>query len=352
LLSLKKLAPESINKSLDKIKEFESKLHQADDIKQFISQRKQQLKELLNRYSSLPKSISRKLTSINKKVYYYSAQIREYREMFREPDKLEQKALSVLNKLPAFQKFMKQHSQLSGLFNMPENTGSSAIQTGLQTRSQVIAFMQTSGGTGGFNTASLVQKNIQSAQGQLDQIRNKLNVPGGSGGDPDMPDFKPNNQKTKTFLQRLEYGTDLQTTHGSSFFPITSDLGLSVGYKVSDKNIIGIGASYKVGWGKNINHINISSQGAGFRSFLDMNIKKTLFVSGGFEYNYQQPFNSLNVLYNLNSWQQSGLIGMSKIVSMNTKMFRKTKIQLLWDFLSYQQRPQTQAFKFRVGFNF
>jgi hypothetical protein len=54
----------------------------------------------------------------------------------------------------------------------------------------------------------------------------------------------------------------------------------------------------------------------------------------------------------ISSWQKSGLVGVSKIVSIKSKFFKKTKLQLLWDFLSYQQMPRTQPIKFRVGYNF
>jgi hypothetical protein len=53
----------------------------------------------------------------------------------------------------------------------------------------------------------------------------------------------------------------------------------------------------------------------------------------------------------MNAWQQSGLIGISKVVSVKSKFFKNTKLQLLWDFLSYQQVPQNQAIVFRVGYN-
>lgn len=350
--SAKNLMPENINDALNEIKQFEKNLKLSEDIKQFIRQRKQQIKNLVSRYSSLPKNISRNLKNINKTVYYYSAQIKEYKEIFRHPEKMEQKALSFLNKIPAFRKFMKENSQLSNLFGTAGTSTNTTNQTGLQTRSQVVSFMQNQSGIGGPQAASLIQRNLQSAQGQISQLRNKLGGFGSGSGDLDMPDFKPNNQKTKTFFQRLEYGTNMQTATRNSFFPITTDLGLSLGYRLNDKNVVGVGASYKMGWGKDIKHINITSEGAGLRSFIDINIKKSFFISGGFEYNYQQPFNSLQQIYSLNDWSKSGLIGVSKIVSMNTKVFKKTKVQVLWDYLSYKQRPRTQAFKFRIGYSF
>jgi hypothetical protein len=172
-----------------------------------------------------------------------------------------------------------------------------------------------------------------------------------------MPNFKPNQQKTKTFWQRLEYGTNIQTIK-NNFFPTTSDIGLSVGYKLNNKSTIGVGASYKIGWGQDIKHISITSQGMSLRSYLDVKLKGSFYASGGLEYNYQ-PLSISDTAASAtqktlvaSSWQRSGLIGISKIVSIKSNFFKKTKLQLFWDFLSYQQVPRTQPIKFRVGYNF
>ena len=52
------------------------------------------------------------------------------------------------------------------------------------------------------------------------------------------------------------------------------------------------------------------------------------------------------------AWQQSGLLGLSKVLDVKNKYFKKTKLQLLWDFLSYQQAPRTQPVVFRIGYAF
>ncbi len=328
-----------------------------------MQQRKAQIGQYLSQYSHLPSGITDEYNAYNKQVYYYGEQVKAYKDMLDDPDKLMTKALQLLNQLPSFSNFMRSNSFLSGLLSMGGNTGaggagapgttaaSSTVQ-GLATRDQVLAAIQGQVGAGGPNAASLSQQSVGSAQGQIDQLRDKLSGSGGNGGNMDMPDFKPNNQKTKSFLKRLEFGTNLQTTHGNYYFPTTTDLGFSLGYKLNDKSTIGVGASYKVGWGSDIGHVSVSSQGAGLRSFLDVQMKKSLYISGGFEYNYQQPFSSTQILRELSSWQQSGLIGLSKVISVKTRAFKNTKIQLLWDFLSYQQIPKAQPLVFRVGYTF
>jgi hypothetical protein len=354
-----KKVKDKIAGSLGQLKELQSKLQQSEQIKAFIRQRKQQIKETLSRYTKLPKGLTNEFNDFNKDIYYYSQQISEYRELLNTPDQLTKRALTLLNRLDAFHRFMSEHSELAGLFGVPANYGSAQSLAGLQTRAQVQQLIQTqlsSAGpnlpTGQAGAQQILQQNIQAAQTQLNQLKDKISKLGSNGGDIDMPDFKPNNQKTKSFLKRLEYGTNLQTTKSNYFFPTTSDLALSAGYKLNDKSTIGIGASYKVGWGKDIRHINITYEGIGLRSYADVKLKGSFYASGGFEYNYQQPFESLAQINSISMWQQSGLIGISKVVSLKSKLFKKTKMQLLWDFLSYQQVPRTQAVKFRVGYNF
>ena len=343
---------EKIQTASSQLNQLQSKFHQSERIKEFIRQRKEQIKSVLGEYKGITRNVLKNFNQFSKESYYYSQQIREYKQLLNNPERGQQKLLSLLKRLPAFQQFMKDHGELAGLFAVPANYATAQGLTGLQTRDLVQQLIQNQNSSGGPNAGQIFSQNIQTAQAQLNQFKDKLNQLGGGSGDIEMPDFERNDQRTKTFLKRLEYSSNLQTTKANSFFPTTTDLGLSVGYKLNKKNVIGIGSSYKLGWGKDVRHINLSSEGISFRSFADVRLKGSFYASGGFEYNYQKPFAAFRQLYHLNTWQQSGLIGVSKIISIRSKLFKKTKLQLLWDFLSYRQRPNTQPIKFRVGYNF
>jgi len=341
-----------IKAALGEVNQLQNKLQDAEAIKQFINERRQQIRAVLSRYTHLPNSIRSSLDSYNKEAYYYVAQIEEFKDILNDPDKLEQRALSLVNQLPAFQQFMKQNGQLAGLFGIPGNYGSPQALVGLQTRDQVSQLIQSQVAAGGAGGAAALQANLQSAQSQLDSYKDKLNRLGSGGGDIDMPNFKPNDQKTKTFWKRLEYGANFQTSRNNQYYPTVADLGLSVGYKLGHSNTAGLGASYKLGLGNGWNHIAFSSQGVGLRSFIDLSLRGSFFVSGGLEYNYTTPITSFRQIRQLSQWSQSGLIGLSKTVSVRSRVFKRTKLQLLWDFLSYQQVPKTQPVLFRIGYNF
>lgn len=344
--------PSQLQSSLRQLQTLQAKMQDADQVKEYIRQRKQQMAQYLQQHTDLNNLLGKDYQDMNQDLYYYSRQVREYKEMLNDPDKLTKEALTILNKFPVFQAFMKQNSQLAGLFNLPANYGNPASLAGLQTRTQVAALIQQQVSAAGPGGQAALQSNLQSAQSQLDGYKDKLSKLGSGSGDIDMPDFKPNEQKIKTFWRRLEYGTNFQTTRNNYAFPTVSDFGLSVGYKLSDRSTIGVGTSYKLGWGNGIQHITFSSQGAGLRSFVDIKIKGSFSASGGFEYNYTTPFRSMQQLYHWDNWTRSGLLGISKTVSMKTRVFKKTKLSLLWDFLSYQQVPRTQPVLFRIGYNF
>lgn len=344
-----------IQTSLANISSVERKLQQSDRVKAFAQLRQQQIKQALRRYTNLPHSITDTYKDFNKDLFYYSQQAKEYRELLNNPDRLTQNVLALLSRVDGFQQFLKEHSQLAGLFSMPANYGQGLA--GLQMRVQVQQLIANRFSSTGPDAQQMLHQHLQAAQTQLDQLKERINKPG-SSDDIDMPDFTPNNQRTKSFWKRLEYGTNIQTARSGYFFPATTDLGLSVGYKLSGKSVIGIGASYKTGWGKDIRHIAITNKGMGIRSFVDIKLKGSFYASGGYEYNYQpvsgQPTASSGgrAVELFGGWKESGLIGISKIVSFKNRLFKKTKLQLLWDFMSYQQVPRTQAVKYRIGYNF
>lgn len=347
---------------MSQLQAAQAKLQDANAAKVFIQQRRQQITQYLSQHSNLQGLTSKYTAGINQDAYYYSEQVNQYRAMLNDPTTMEQRALGLVSRLPAYQSFMKTNSQLSGLFKLPGGgLGSGAAQPlpGLQTHSQIsqqvqsqVAAAGTNGGGDGAGMGNLSSK-LQSAQSQLDSYKSRLSQLGAGSTLADAPSgFRPNDQKTKTFWRRLEYGVNFQTTHSTYYYPTVTDLGFSLGYRLGHSNVIGIGASYKIGWGSNIQHIAITGQGVGLRSFVQIAIKSGFSATGGFEYNYTTPFTNLQQLKQLQYWTRSGLIGLSKTVSMKSRVFKKTQVQLLWDFLSYQQAPQTEPVVFRLGYSF
>ena len=234
-----------INDTKKKLDALEQDVNNTEAVEAFIKERKQQLLNEAVKYIGK----SRYLNRIDKESYYYFETLRNYKELFTDKKKAEVLALKILNNIPAFTRFMQENSMLSSLFGSPNSPASMASLQGLQTRSSVNILIQNQIAAGGPNALEIMKQNFQEAQEQVSQLKDKVMQMGGSSSDANIPGFKPNNQKSKTFMQRLEFGTNFQFVKNNSLVPTTADIALILGYKLNDKSLIGIGASYKMGLG-------------------------------------------------------------------------------------------------------
>ncbi|WP_160717988.1 hypothetical protein [Chitinophaga solisilvae] len=331
-------------KSIDQLKD---KLAQAEAVKAFIRERKQQLKEQLGQYTGFTKDLQK----MNKEAYYYAQQVKEYKEIFKDRKKAEQKAMEVIKKMPAFNDFMAKHSQLASLFNLQSGAASAQSLEGLQTRAQVEQLIQQRIGSGP-NAGAAVSQQMAEARSRFDELKSKFPDLDNAA---DMPNFKPNEMKTKSFLQRLEFGSNIQFQRSNQFFPSTGDLAGQVAYKFHKNGSIGLGGSFKLGMGTGFNNIRFSTQGMGIRSFIDWKLKGTFYLNGGYEQNFQPnytvPENApATTTEGWQKWTPSGLIGLSKKYKINNKL--KGNMMVLFDFLYNQHVPRTDPIKVRMGYNF
>ncbi|PSL41253.1 hypothetical protein CLV51_1221, partial [Chitinophaga niastensis] len=342
LLNQSKGATDKLNSSLQSVEQLKDKLQQAEEIKAFIRERKQLLNEQLKQYTGFSKDLQK----MNKEAYYYSQQLKEYKEVFKDKKKAEQKAMELMQKVPAFNDFIQQHSQLASLFNIQGAAAAAQSLEGLQTRSQVEQLIQQRIGSGGPSAGAGVSQQMAEARSKMDELKSKFPDLDNAA---DMPNFRPNQMKTKSFLQRLEFGSNIQFQRSNKFFPTTGDLAGQVAYKFHKNGSTGLGLSYKLGMGTGFDNIHFSNQGVGIRSFIDWKLKGTFFLNGGYEQNYQPNYVALPDGVG-QQWTQSGLIGISKKYKINSKM--KGNIILLFDFLYNQHVPKTDPIKLRTGYTF
>jgi hypothetical protein len=333
---------------------LQNQFQMAGTIQGFAAHRQLQLLAQLQQYG-----LGKEICGLQQKLYYYKTSIQENKDIFRDPDKLAGKILSVVRNNPAFERFMQSNSLLSSLFSIPgsnmyaDGTGI----PGLQTREQVNAlvkerlgagpsFVSAAGGSSGGGNP--VAAGMQDAQSQLNLWKNRVSQYGIGNSNTTVPNFQPNSQHNKNFFHRLDIGFNIQSTSSSLLIPAYSDIAITLGYKANDRLVAGIGVSYKLGWGQPFNHVEISSQGAGLRSYLNWRIKNSLWLSGGLEGNYLNAFSRLAQLHNLNAWQKAGLIGIMKTYKAGK---RQGNVQFLYDLLHAGHIPQSPAFIFRAGYS-
>jgi hypothetical protein len=358
-------------KPLEKAVIQTKKLREAEDeteaTERLIKERKKEL--LTQAYKVLGKN--KYIGKIQQETFYYGETIKNYKEIFSEPGKAEQKALELLGKIPAVKEFVQQNSMLASLFGSPSSAASgSASLIGLQTRASVQSLISNRVAAGGPNATAQITANIQAAQAELSKLKDKIiKQTNGNGsstveGEDGLPSFKKKDLKSKTFKQRLELGSNFQFGRPNKIVSSQADIAMSLGYKLSNSKILGIGLSYKLKYGS-INNFYLQHGGVGLRSFVDWKLKKQFFVTGGYELNFNNSFKNFRELRNANgtmgigdAWSQSGLIGLTKKISFaptkgsKTKLIKGTKVQLLFDMLYNTHAVQGQMLVFRIGQNF
>lgn len=334
----------TIQTAIYSIQDLKNQLGKADQVTSWINHRKSIINSVINN-----KRFTKQIKSYNKKVFYYKQLITELKNDANDPRKAGRKLLNILSHQKEFKKYFQKNSQLASLFRMPgESTELKGISH-LQTQYQLKSLLSEKINSGGPAATDFFQQKIADAKQQMQNWKTKVSHFSGNSSDLEMPDFKPNSQKTKPFLRRIELGTSIQNTGQNTFLPVTTDIAFLVGFKLNDKSIVGIGTSYKMGWGQGLRNLTITHQGIGLRTFLDWKIKGSFYLSGGYEKNYYQKFLNMEQLkQDKDNWQSSGLIGASKKYEFGKK--KNGEIKILFDFLYKTHIPQTQPVLFRLGY--
>src|SRR6185369_9103362 len=107
--------------SMGKINEFKSELQKAEDLKQFLKERRAYLKQQLEQAG-----LSNQLKKLNKEYFYYCEEVKAIHEDLDNPDKIERKTFELLSRTGIFQDFLRKNSFLATLFRSPGSTGGSA----------------------------------------------------------------------------------------------------------------------------------------------------------------------------------------------------------------------------------
>ncbi|ACU61834.1 hypothetical protein [Chitinophaga pinensis] len=323
-----------------KVGQLQGSIGQSEQISAYIRERQRSLKDQLGQYTLFTKDLQR----LGKQAYYYQEQVREYTSILQDRKKAETKAMELLRKSSAFREFFQQNSVLAGLFNTNNDVNAAQALGGLQTRSQVEQLLQQRIGNDP-DARQAITAQVNQARDQFNTFKEKFPMLNNSA---EMPDFKPSQMKTRRWVQRMEFGGNIQFQRASNWYPTIGDIALQAGYKFSEKGSAGIGLAYKLGLGS-LDRIAISNKGVGIRSFVDYRIKNAFSLNGGMEMNHYAAFSHIAQLKNWNGWQRSALLGMRYTYKASPRL--KGNITVLYDFLARQQAPFAEPLKIRFGYS-
>ncbi|HVW63111.1 MAG TPA: hypothetical protein VHC48_23835, partial [Puia sp.] len=74
--------------SLKQLQSLQARIQDADQVREYVRERKQQISQYIRQHTNLSEHLGKDYQGMNQDVYYYSQQVREYKEMLNDPDKM------------------------------------------------------------------------------------------------------------------------------------------------------------------------------------------------------------------------------------------------------------------------
>lgn len=340
-----------------KLSNLKKQIYFSGKLNEWLGNREEQWSRILTgRGSFIPQDINRIFKEWQGEVNIFKQQFFNWKEALNDSKRMEREVLALLNKLPAFKDFMSRNSELARLFGPVGGVGNTPPGQGLpglQSIQSISQELQLRFGTQMVQGGGLLQLQLQAGMDQLGQTQApdisgiipgiNLPVEGTSslieevGGGVVSPAQKEATElKAKSFGKRFEFGWNLQSAIRLQNFPAVRDVGLSLGYKLNPRSVIGVGVAYKFGLGESWKNIEWTHEGLGLRSYLDWRLTdaggkifKGLWLTGGFEMNYWSRI-ARNVQWKELAWRSAGIIGLTKVIPGKK---HNGKIQVLFNYL-------------------
>ena len=341
-------SPELMRKATDAVTLMKDKLGATEVTDQWIRERQQMLYDALSRHSSLPSGIKKAFDQWKGEAWVWKARAEAWRETLNNPQQIEKEALRILHRQPFFQKFMAENGELARLFGPPSGASDLPAGTpipGLQTRASVAEALQARFGVDALQSGGALQQQIQNGMDQLSNQQNNPIAQAVSEVTQAVEQVKatlsPAQQekadlKAQPLKKRFEFGANLQSATRMQNFPAVRDIGLSAGYKLNPRSVVGIGIAYKFALGESWKDIEWTHEGVGFRSFFDWRLAsagskllKGIWLTGGFEMNYWARI-ARDAQWEDLAWEKSGLVGVTKTIAAKRK---EGKVQVLYNLI-------------------
>ena len=328
---------------------LDKNLASSDKLQQYFRQRKLQFKDAVLKYPELQNDYL-KMDKVN---YYFGQQLDEYKNLFSiDQSKAEDLIKNALQGNSAFNEYMKNSGELAAFSKATNNQKENL--NGMQTMAQTKAFVQKDIEALGSNAKSIIEERMQPMSEAMSKLKNGSFTNNMNAAD--LPDFTPHPLKTKRFIDRIHHGVDFQFGNVNYFFPASCSLGFQVSYQLTMRSTAGIGYTYNAGLGKSWDNTKVSTNGYGYRSFVDYQLKGIFFLQGGYEKNYTSEIPAmLEAPYVIKGeklkipshWRQSTLLGLKLKYKLNKKS--SATMNLMYDFLHNKNVPASPALIYRMG---
>lgn len=303
----------------------------------------QQHQETLKKYGVNTPALKNKLKDIDKSCYYFKQGNNGFREMYTNPAKgIENKLLKNLSFDKNFTAFQSKFNAIS-MPALPSVTGLPDM-SGYQTKAQVQAMLPQNAQGITADAKAQVMANVQNSLTKFTEIRDEK---------PDLslfkdkPTFKTNPYKGLPIRQRLVPGFTFQPQIKTLNEPIIIDVGATLGFKLTARLTPMIGASTKIGLGKDIHHLKFSYEGIVARGGMDVKLFYGFSFQGWYEATWK-PYPDLMKVDKIRKQPQPSLIaGISNTYKISKKV--SGTFMIGYDFFYNKHTPYTSPWVIRMG---
>lgn len=337
---------------------LKAQFSQLTALEAWIQEREGQWKNVFSKVNLEKLALPKAFGKWQEQALAYKMQVQQWKETINDPQKIEQEALKLLNKLPAFREFMSQNGELARLFGSPAGSANAPAGQpipGLQTRASLAQELQNRFGEAFMQSGGALQQQIQAGMDQLADMQNPIAEKLNELKQANPFQVSPAQEekaalKALPLKKRFEFGINLQSATRIHDFPAVRDIGLSLGYKLNPRSVAGVGIAYKFALGESWKDIQWTHEGIGLRSFFDWRLAsagskllKGFWITGGFEMNYWSRIARDAQWGNL-AWEKSGLVGVTKVVKVKDK---NIKMMIAFNILKTSAIIQDRVF-FRI----
>jgi hypothetical protein len=280
---------------------------------------------------------SKWLSKMEKERYYYMAQISMYRSVLHDPSVLDDQLMSCLRSDPRFSDFM------ATLPAKPQDPAK------MQPRQLVQQMMQSQAAAIDEDPSALIKGAKEKGSELLGDLSDKATEIGNIDNTAQVPEFKPDPFKTKSFWEHFDVGFDLQFDRNTFHLPSSGVAGLQLAFNFNERFSAGALVNYRFGMGE-IKHIRFSHQGAGYGVFINSKIWKNLGAQAGYERNWRTDTQVSETVQFDAGWTTAMLAGLTYEYSIGKKV--KATLGVFCDFLYKKYTPQSNAVLWRMGWKF
>ncbi len=270
----------------NQLADLKSKLALQDELSQLMSKQNDRLKNSLGQLGNVAN-----LKGLNKTFFYYNQKAQVYKNMAKEPEKVEELALNYLKGLEGFETSLsnglRQRSAEGGV-SMQGMKPEGLKRMGFQTKQSIKENISQKFNLNNQEKTKAFKEKISQAKGEFNELKTQKAQVQKELKQIKEEGFKPNPMRGLPFAQRIEKNFNWQVKRAANAQPAIADFNFQVGFKHRERLTYNLLAGTAIGLGQDIRNIKLSWQGVRAGANVDWKWMWGLSAQAGYEALYKE----------------------------------------------------------------